>query len=330
VKTRHQLAVQLALPASQSQWEDCCATFPHATAFHRYDFLQSVAPLLRCRFVPLTVLYEKQQVGIAPLLVKKLGGFCTINWAPFPYLGPLVPPELIPATLSALTLEGRKRRALSHQQSFCYMESERPIASADDFTLFIDRTFVVPLRDQSDEDLLAAMHRNGRRQIRHGQNAGIEIHPAQLQDFELMDEWSSDTYTAQAMSSPYRAGAYGWIFNTLRNAPGTAFRAARLNGQTVAVDIAFSYAQRVFDWQVGVDPSHKSSYPQAALIWHGLLWARDSGAVEFDMVGAPREGIAQYKSKFGAVERPYPVLRRQVRAHRIAHSAVSRIKARLT
>ena len=265
---------------------------------------------------------------------EETGGFCTINWAPFPYLGPLVPPELIPATLSALTLEGKKRRALGHQQSFYCVESDLPIAgsisSAGDFTLFMDRTFVVPLRDRSNEDLLAAMHRNGRRQIRRGQDAGIEIYPAQLQDFELMDEWSSNSYTAQAMSSPYPAGAYGRIFNTLRNAPGTAFRTARLNGQTVAVDIAFSYAQRVFDWQIGVDPSHKSSYPQAALIWHGLLWARDGGAVEFDMVGAPREGIAQYKSKFGAVERPYTVLRRQVRAHRIAHSTVSRIRARRT
>jgi CelD/BcsL family acetyltransferase involved in cellulose biosynthesis len=292
-----------------------------------------MAPLLRCRFIPLTVLHEKQQVGVAPLLVKKLGGFCTINWPPFPYLGPLVPSELIPATLSALALEGRRRRAVGHQQSFYYMESDWPIAgsisSAGDFTSFMDRTFVVPLRDRSNEDLLAAMSRNGRRQIRRGQNVGIEIYPAQLQDFELMDEWSSHTYAAQAIPSPYRTGTYGQIFNTLRNAPGTAFRAARLNGQTVAVDIAFSYAQRVFDWQVGVDPSHKASYPQAALIWHGLLWARDSGALEFDMVCAPREGIAEYKTKFGAVERPFTVLRRQARAHRIAYSAMSGIRARL-
>src|SRR5579871_783150 len=328
MKMRQDLTVQLEAATSPGEWEDCCATFPYATAFHRYDFLQSIAPLLRCRFVPMMVLREGRPVGVVPLLVKRLGPFCTINWTPFPYIGPLVPAELIPATLSSLRLEGERLRALDHRQSFYHMGLDWPaddsIFRANGFTYSTDRTFVVPVSGRSDQDLLAAMDRNARRQIRDGFRFGIEVLPAQPEDFELMDTWSRQMYAAQGIRPPYQTGTYRQIFNSLHNAKGTVFRAARLDGQTVAVHIAFSFARRVFDWKVAVDPRHRAHYPQAALIWQGLLWARDCGALEFDMVGAPREGIAAYKRKFGAVERCYTVLRRPTGVPRLALSIMSR------
>jgi hypothetical protein len=58
-----------------------------------------------------------------------------------------------------------------------------------------------------------------------------------------------------------------------------------------------------------------------------LLWARDAGVAEFDLVGAPNEGIATYKSRFGAHERSYTVLLRQAPPHRAALSALTRSRA---
>ena len=60
---RQNLKVELEAATSPGQWEDRRTSLPYATAFHRYDF-QSIAPLLRCRFVPMIVLHEGQQVGV--------------------------------------------------------------------------------------------------------------------------------------------------------------------------------------------------------------------------------------------------------------------------
>jgi CelD/BcsL family acetyltransferase involved in cellulose biosynthesis len=325
VEREEQGTVLLARAGSQSEWEDVCAAFPDATAFHRYDFLQSVAPSLRCQFMPLMVMFRDQVVGVAPLLVKRLGPFSTINYAPFPYLGPLVPPELIPATLSALRLKARRLRALNHQQSFA-----RPIPadSANGFTSVTDRTLVVPLDGRSDEDLLAAMSSSRRQQIFRAIRRGFEICPADAADFRLMEVWLRQVFAAQGLRPEYQPGTYERMFGALQNAPGSVLHAVRLDGRTVAVDISFSYGRRAFGWQGAVNPSYRSKHPQVLLVWHRLQWARDTGAIEFDTVGAPNEGIATYKRGFGAVERHYTVLHTQAGPYLMASSALSHLRQR--
>jgi CelD/BcsL family acetyltransferase involved in cellulose biosynthesis len=294
------------------------------TPFHRYDFLQSVAPSLDCEFVPLRVMSAGRPVGIAPLMVKRLGPFCTINWVPFPYLGPLVPDALLPATLSALQLEARRRRALCHQQSFSAITDH---GQAGGFISSTDRTLVISLSGRSDSDLLSAMQKKRREEIRRAQRAGFEVGPAQIQDLQDVDPWLDQVYAGQGLRNAYGAGACEQVFRALADAPGSAFQVARLNNRTVGVAVSLVMGERAFGWLVAIDPHYRSSHPQALLTWHALLWARDAGVAEFDLVGAPNEGIATYKRRFGAHERSYTVLLRQATPHRAALSALTRSRA---
>jgi CelD/BcsL family acetyltransferase involved in cellulose biosynthesis len=313
----------LAPTEARADWEASCAAFAGATAFHRYDFLESVAPALGCRFLPLQVRFRGQAIGVAPLLVKRLGPFCTINWVPFPYLGPLVPPALLPAALSALRREARGRRAVGHQQSFSHLITDGPLGG---FGRATDRSFVIPLSNRSDEDLLAAMHHNRRQEIRRARRAGFEVGPAQQPDFRQVDAWLNQVYAAQGLRDSYRAGTFERVFAALGAAPGSVFHAARLGGRPVGVASALAAGRRVFGWQVAIDPSHRSGHPQALLTWCALRWARDAGLAEFDLVGAPNEGIATYKRKFGAVERRYTVLSTQAAARRAALRVLGRTR----
>jgi hypothetical protein len=54
------------------------------------------------------------------------------------------------------------------------------------------------------------------------------------------------------------------------------------------------------------------------MMWRTLCWARDRGCREFDLVGAPTEGIANYKRGLGADERWYTVLHHRTRTRRLA------------
>jgi hypothetical protein len=323
VERKQHDGILLARGGSQNEWEDACAAFTDATAFHRYDFLQAVAASLRCQFIPLTVMFRKQVVGVAPLLVKRLGPLSTINWAPFPYLGPLVPSELIPATLSALRLEARRLRAVNHQQSFARLI---PADSATGFASGIDRTFVVPLDGRSDKDLLAAMSTSRRQQINRAIRHGFEVCAADAADFRLLEVWLRQVFAAQGMRPDYPPGAFERIFGALQDSRASA-HVVRLDGRAVAVEVSISNGRRAFGWLAAADPSHRTKYPQILLVWRRLQWARDSGAIEFDTVGAPHEGIATYKKSFGAVERHYTVLHRQAGPHRIAFSTLSRLRS---
>jgi hypothetical protein len=321
VRRQQEGSVVLAPLKSRGDWDATCAKFANATAFHHYDFLEMVAPPLNCSFVPQAVFSRGELAGLAPLLVKKLGPFCTINWVPFPYLGPLVPRELLPATLRALRQEARRRRALNHQQSFA---EQVPDHGLDGFTAATDRTFVIPLSGRSDQDLLAAMRTTRRQDIGRAQRSGIEVCAAGIDDFALMDVWLGRLYAAQGMPAMYPAGTYARLFPVLKDAPGSIVSAARLGGQTVAVQIALSTGRSVFGWQYAVDPAYRSKFPVELLIWRAMTQARDAGALEYDLVGAPSEGIALYKSRFGAAERRYTVLHRQAKVHRIAVDAMRR------
>lgn len=309
---------------SPGDWEHACGAFPMATPFHRYDFLQSVAPSLCCEFVPLHVLSAGRPVGIAPLMVKRIGPFCTINWVPFPYLGPLVPEELLPATLSALQVEARRRRAVCHQQSF---SGRTDHGQAEGFTTSTARTFVIPLSGRSDDDLLSAMQKKRREELRRAQRAEFEVGPARIQDFQDVDAWLGQVFAGQGLRNNYGAGACEQVFRALAAAPGCAFQVARRGDRTVGVVVALATAQRAFGWLVAIDPRYRSYHPQALLTWHMLLWARDAGVAEFDLVGTPNEGIAAYKRRFGAHERSYTVLLRQAAPYRAALSALTRSRA---
>jgi CelD/BcsL family acetyltransferase involved in cellulose biosynthesis len=273
--------------------------------------------------MPLMAMFRKQVVGVAPLLVKRLGPFSSINWTPFPYLGPLVPPELIPATLSALRLKARHLAAVNHQQSFADLI---PSDSAAGFTFATDRTFVVPLDGRSDKDLLAAMSASRRQEIRGAIRHGLEVWTADATDLRLLEVWLGQTFASQGLRPDYRPGAFERICGALQDVSGSA-HVARLDGRAVAVEVSIANGRRVFGWLAAADPAYRSKYPHTLLNWHRMLWARDRDAIEFDLVGAPREGIAVYKKTFGAVERHYTVLHRQARPHRMAISTMSRLRA---
>jgi len=318
-------AVSLEPLLSQRDWDDACTALPGATAFHRYDFLQLVAPAVHCRFVPLQVLVKGQIAGIVPLLVKQLGPVCTINWVPFPYLGPLVPTTLLPATLSALRREGRRRRAIAHQQSFSHLIGDSPDAG---FAAAAARTFVISLSGRSDADLLSAMQKKRREEIRRAERAGYEVGPAESQDFQQVDDWIARVYAAQGIRDTYRRGTCERMFSAMGQGPGSLFHAARLDGQTVGMAATLGAGRTAFGWQVAIDPAHRAKHPQALLTWSALRAARDAGLAEFDLVGSPNEGIAAYKRRFGAVERNYTVLCRQVAVRRAAFTVVSHHQAR--
>jgi hypothetical protein len=61
------------------------------------------------------------------------------------------------------------------------------------------------------------------------------------------------------------------------------------------------------------------------MYWHTWRWARDRGCLEYDLVGAPNDGIAAFKRTLGTQERHYTVLQHQATSHRAAMNVLRRV-----
>jgi len=313
-------AVELVPSVSRADWRKLCDRHPDSTVFHSHDFLEAVSGSLRCELHSLGVVWRDDIVGVAPVLLKRLGPFSTINWIPFPYLGPLVPRPLVGATLDALVGFAKTRRCLNHQQSFAVEHC--PYDGR--FEHRSDRTFVIDVR-RTDEELRRAMHRKVRLQVRRAEDFGFEVAASTPEDLQLMEEWASGLFSARGMTWPYGLGVCGAVSSALGKSRYSLFESARYEGRLVAASIFLATRTTAFGWQIAVDPAFKARYPQALLIWRAAQWARGLELAQLDLVGAPTNGIAEYKSRWGAEERRFSVMRMQARTYRLAAASFRRV-----
>ena len=282
--------------------------------FHRYEWLTTMADVLGMDFHPLTVLADDTPVGVAPMLVKRVGPVRTVNWLPFPYVGPLVPAALLPDVLRLLVGWERQRRTVRSQQVLM-----STVECTDGYAAHRDRTFVVDLRGQDEESLLRNVDAKRRAKIRRARAAGVEIRPATGAEIrELLPAWSAATFAAQGLPAPYPPAAYSAVWSEFADRSDARFSAAVIDGATVCVQVSFAGAPRAVAWAMAGAGTKVASFAQPLLYWDTILWAYGLGCAEFDLVGAPTEGVAAYKRDWGARETHYSVLRRQAAAHRVA------------
>jgi CelD/BcsL family acetyltransferase involved in cellulose biosynthesis len=268
--------------------------------FQRYDWLTTMADVLGLDFHGLTVHADGRPVGVAPMLVKRVGPFRTVNWVPFPYVGPLVPRAVLPELLPLL--RAWERRSL---------RSQHVLMSTVDQEDHRDRTFVVNLKGQDEDSLLRGVEPKRRAKIRRAATHGVVVRPATADDVHrLLPAWSQATFAAQGLPAPYPAAGYATVWTRFRDSPDARFSTAVLDGEPVCVQVSFTGAPRAVAWVMANAGTPQASLAQPLLYWDTIIWALHQGCAEFDLVGAPTDGVARYKRDWGAYEEHYSVLRR--------------------
>ena len=282
--------------------------------FHRYEWLATMADVLGMDFHPLTVLADDTPVGVAPMLLKRVGPVRTVNWLPFPYVGPLVPAALLPDVLPLLASWERQRRTVRSQQVLM-----STVEHGDGYAARRDRTFVIDLRGRDEESLLQNVNAKRRAKIRRARAGGVEVRPATAAEIsDLLPAWSASTFAAQGLPEPYPASAYSAVWSAFADCQDARFSTAVADGAPVCVQVSFAGAPRAVAWAMAGAGTKAASFAQPLLYWDTIAWAHGRGCAEFDLVGAPTEGVAAYKRDWGARETHYSVLRRQAAAHRVA------------
>jgi len=292
--------------------ESCRALQTGATFFHRWDWLATMSRALDKHFLPLGVYHGDALVGLAPLLVKRVGPYKNVNWAPFPYLGPLIPAALWPHALQAL--DDYQRRNGIGLAAFGFA----PDAAVDEaalraagYAVHTDTTMVLPLAGRSEEDLRAGMTSHGRKNLKRAERGGVEIRVSTESDIkDELPAITEEVFAPRQQAPPYPSAAAHLFWESYHANPEVRMATAYYDGEPAAVSITIGDGRRAYFWQGAGRHRFRNANPNAAVYWDGILWARERGYAALDMVGTPDPGIAYYKSTFGAVETPYLVAAR--------------------
>lgn len=269
-----------------------------------------MADVLGLDFHGLTVRADGEPVGVAPMLVKRVGPFRTVNWLPFPYVGPLVPRALLPGVLPLLNTWERRNRSVRSQHVF--------MSTVDQTGTHQDRTYVVDLRGQTEESLLRHVEPKRRAKVRRAMAKGVVVRPSNRDEIrDLLPAWSRATFAAQGLPAPYPAAGYDTVWARFGDSPDARFSTALLEGEPVCAQVSFAGAPRAVAWVMANAGTPMASLAQPLLYWDTIIWALDQGCAEFDLVGAPTDGVARYKRDWGAREVRYSVLRRRSPIHRL-------------
>ncbi len=304
--------VELAETRDPERWAAAAhASGSTVTPFHSYGWLDLAARMTRTRFTALIACVDGADVGVVPWLSRTRGPVMTVNWLPFPYVGPLIPPEHLSGVLRALRMLARRRRAVVAQFGFSPLAAVgRDDLEGHGFAVAQDGTYVVDT-SQDVSRLWAGLEGRARTKVRRAERAGVVLATAD-DPGEILARVVREAFSARGMSSGYTGDFPPRASDLARCGLRVRWAVARRGDDDVGALVTLGLGTAGQVWQGGVLPQHRSTHANTLLHWDSIRWASENGLHTLDLVGLPDEGIERFKSQFGGVRQTYPVLQRSV------------------
>ena len=322
--------------SSEARWDGLLDPAAGSTAFHTWGWLDLQARAHGWRFEPLLAVVDGEPVGVAPVLLVRRGPVLMEARVPFPYVGPVVPPEHLPGTLTALDGWARANSVVSSRQEFAPgLTRPAAAAAAAGWDVHQDRTLVVDLSHGSEDVFWRGTRRSVRRTFRTAERAGVVVRPSTRADVVTwLPRFLDEAYGARGMPSPYPRHIGSLVWDRYGQRDDVCMLSASIGDEPGGLSIAFGHGDTLFSWAGGGFRSRRADNPGTALYVHEIVWALEHGYRRVDEVGAVDEGVTQFKRGFGAEEVPYLVATRTHspiwRYARRAYRRAKRGRARLT
>ncbi len=277
------------------------------TPFHSYGWLDLAARMTRTRFTALIARVDGADVGVVPWLSRTRGPVVTVNWLPFPYVGPLIAAEHLSGVLRVLRRLVRRRRAVVSQFGFSPLAAvRRDDLEGHGFSVAQDGTYVVDT-SQDVARRWAGLEGRARTKVRRAERGGVVLAAAAHPE-EVLARVVREAFSARGSSSGYTGDFPPRASDLARRGLLVRWAVARHGGEEVGALVTLGLGTAGQVWQGGVLPQYRSTHANTLLYWDSIRWASENGLHTLDLVGLPDEGIERFKSQFGGVRHTYPVL----------------------
>jgi CelD/BcsL family acetyltransferase involved in cellulose biosynthesis len=279
------------------------------TPFHTRSWLDLAARMTGTTLTPLVVRAGGRDVGVVPWLSRARGPVVTVNWLPFPYVGPLVAAAHLPGVLRAVRRLAARRRAVVAQLSFTPLARVRSDdVDGSGFRVLEDATYVVDTSQDVDR-LWASLEGRARTKVRKAERGGVVVTTPAAPE-EVLRRVVDAAFAARGLTSGYTGDFPPRAADLRSTGLAVHWAVARRGDDEVGSLVTLGSGSTGLVWQGGVLPEHRGTHANTLLYWDGIRWASEQGLRTLDLVGVPDAGIGRFKSQFGGVRCTYPVLQR--------------------
>src|ERR1700738_3436537 len=232
-------------------------------------------------------------LGGAQLLYRPLPVHGVLGYVP---LGPVLASD--DPEVANLAIANLHSLAAEHHVSYLAVQAPRwgqgfarKLQSLEFSPAFLDlapnASVVIDLSDGLDH-ILSSMRKTTRYEIRASQCRGITIRDGGLKDLDAVQELLRATARRQAI--PTLEKAYlGEMWQRFSRGGHIKLFVAEFEGQLVSAALTMAFGDTVTHWRSGWSGEHGSRYPNEALQWAAILWAKSQGYRYYDFGGIPRD-----------------------------------------
>jgi CelD/BcsL family acetyltransferase involved in cellulose biosynthesis len=328
VRGRAERVVSLQLTDDAARWDRLVADHPGSTAFHDWEWLDFQDDLLGVRVERHLVVADGQPVGVFPLPRQQARWSPASPSLPFPFVGPLVPPALLPATARALRRYQVTRGLLVARFDIGPRDTTDAVAAglrAEGLHCVEDSTIVLDTSHGSVDQLHANYRSARRRDVRRARKAGAEVRPPRPGELAaLLPAVLQEAYEAHGVPSPYPADIGERLEAWARDRPWVIARVAAIGDELCGVLLMLTRHPTAVGWVGGSLRRFRAQSPNALLYESCLEAATLGGHSSVDFSGWVDDAIGTYKLGFGGERRPYLIVRSDL-APRYARPALARV-----
>ena len=304
---------------SWEEWDAWIEADPGAMLFHTSSWLRLLEDVYALQAQPLGAWQGDELLGLFPLQRRRLGPFRLAGSplmqviASTSYLGPLVPPRQLAATL--LALEDALHSSRTDHIELAFPARLPPDALAQGqrlgYTSETCQAVIVSLAGCSREQLWRGLSPACRRAVRKAQSAGIEV--VAVEDGSFIPEYYRmclEVYRPTGRLPHLSQDFYTRLWQRLAPLGQARALLAYRDGKLLAGAIFLHYRQQTY-YLSGASYDHAQALrPNNLIQWHFMQWAAGQGCTRYDLGGAVIPGITRFKLSLGGVLHPYTRLHR--------------------
>ena len=288
---------------TRSNWDALVESFDQALHFHTWDWLDFTERVLGVVFDRYVVEHQGRDVGVFPI-GRHTPRSLTSPILPFPFLGPLVPPELV----------GHVPGALRRQQLRSGLVVGRyevgPLAAPDwreavgqsGSAVREINTVVVEVGGLSDGEALRATYSRGhRRSLARAEREGCLIRsPRPGEVSVLLPAFLEEAYGSHGNPSPYPSDVGRLVDDWSTSRADVSTLVAEVRGEPAGLLVVLGGGPTALLWVGGCFRRFRDLRATFLLYHEAMVWAIERSHERIDfLAGIGDPGVRQFKLGFG-------------------------------
>lgn len=298
----------LVLIEDAHSWDQFIDKSPYGLLFHKWGFLKTIETHSGYKFLPYGIYKGESLICVIPLFYKKTMGFKALFSPPpesgVPYLGLVMCSEFDflkqnkkESFLNTAVdeIHGKIAELSPHYTHISFVPNFIDLRAFiwQQYDVNTGYTYTIDL-SQPLESIWSNFQRELRRQIRQGEKLNLKL--VSSSNISILYQLLQERYQEQGLNLPIMSRSYLEDLLGLYQQYISVYYLYNQNNEIIGANMVHEY-KRYISW-IGATRTKDAIYGNEYLIWQLIKIAQDKGFKKFELQGANKKNLCQFKSKF--------------------------------